>query len=83
MTTVLSFLLEAIQGSAALEGLIMVELAMIIFRSGILTICTFVSGTADLISGKQIESWKIQWFLRHSILSGICIYITKQLMEMI
>ena len=83
MTILLSFLREAIQGSAALGGLIMVELAMIIFRSGILTICTFVSGTADLITGKQIESWKIQWFLRHSILSGICIYITKQLMEMI
>ena len=81
MTTIISLMHEAIQGSVALGGLIMAEMAMIIFRSGILTVFTFVSGIADLVCGKQIEKWKIHWFLRHFVLSSLCVYITKQLLD--
>lgn len=83
MTAISSLVRETLQGSFILAGMLFIELGMIIFRSGLLTLFTFASAAADLISQNKVESWKIHWFIRHAILSGGAIYITQWLLKLI
>ena len=83
MIDISSLAREAVQGSFVIAGMLFAERGMIIFRSGLLTLFTFVSTIGDLISHNKVESWKIHWFIRHAILSGGAIYITQWLLKLI
>lgn len=83
MIDISSLAREAVQGSFVIAGMLFAEMGMIIFRSGLLTLFTFVSTIGDLISQNKVESWKIHWFIRHAILSGGAIYITQWLLKLI
>jgi len=83
MVYISSFVKEAVQGSFVIAGMLFIEMGMIIFRSGLLTLFTFASTVGDLVSQSKVESWKIHWFIRHAILTGAAIYITQWLMKLI
>ena len=57
MIDISSLAREAVQGSFVIAGMLFAEMGMIIFRSGLLTLFTFVSTIGDLIS--QNKAFKI------------------------
>ena len=68
--------------ASGISGLIMIELAMIIFRSGFLAVYCMGSSIYEMITERTIESWKILWLVKHSFLLALCICLMKWVLSL-